>query len=81
METYSFQGKQKIPNIDQINNLTKSVFELTSFNNFLPFINQEKLFSREKIDLLIYTNHYCLITNLDNFWNEIKCVPFYVEDS
>ena len=56
-----------IPTFERLNNLNPNVFELSA-NDKTPspkFVN--KKYYDEQIDLLLYENHYCLITNLYNF--------------
>ena len=52
--------------LEILNNLNINVFELISFDDFVP-IYLNKICYEEEIDLLIYQNYYCLITNLHNF--------------
>ena len=55
---------------ERLNNLNINVFELSAFDKTLSpkYVNNN--FYDEEIDLLLYENHYCLITNLHNFfWN------------
>ena len=56
-----------IPSFERLNNLNINVFELSANDKtFSPkYIN--KNYYDEQIDLLLYENHYCLITNLHNF--------------
>ena len=56
-----------IPTFERLNSLNINVFELSANDKtFSPkYIN--KNYYDEQIDLLLYENHYCLITNLHNF--------------
>ena len=56
-----------IPTFERLNNLKPNVFELSANDKTLSpkFVN--KNYYDEQIDLLLYENHYCLITNLYNF--------------
>ena len=56
-----------IPTFEILNNLNINVFELSaSDKSLLPkYVN--KNYYDDQIDLLLYENHYCLITNLHNF--------------
>ena len=51
-----------IPNFENLNNLNINVFELTG--NVLTPIHVNKNYLQPQIDLLLYQNHYCLITRL-----------------
>ena len=51
-----------IPKFENLNNLNINVFELTG--NVLTPIHVNKNYLQPQIDLLIYQNHYCLITKL-----------------
>ena len=56
-----------IPTFERLNNLNINVFELSA-NDKSPSPNYvNKNYYDEQIDLLLYENHYCLITNLHNF--------------
>ena len=56
-----------IPTFERLNNLNINVFELSANDKtFSPkYVN--KNYYDDQIDLLLYENHYCLITNLHNF--------------
>ena len=51
-----------IPKFENLNNLIINVFELTG--NVLTPIHVNKKYLQPQIDLLLYENHYCLITRL-----------------
>ena len=51
-----------IPKFENLNNLNINVFELTG--NVLTPIHVNKNYLQPQIDLLLYQNHYCLITKL-----------------
>ena len=51
-----------IPKFENLNNLNINVFELTG--NVLTPIHVNKKYLQPQIDLLLYQNHYCLITRL-----------------
>ena len=51
-----------IPKFENLNNLNIKVFELTG--NVLTPIHVNKNYLQPQIDLLLYENHYCLITRL-----------------
>ena len=51
-----------IPKFVNLNNLNINVFELTG--NVLTPIHVNKTYLQPQIDLLLYQNHYCLITKL-----------------
>ena len=51
-----------IPKFENLNNLNINVFELTG--NVLTPIHINKNYLQPQIDLLLYENHYCLITKL-----------------
>ena len=51
-----------IPKFENLNNLNLNVFELTG--NVLTPIHVNKNYLQPQIDLLLYQNHYCLITRL-----------------
>ena len=55
-----------IPILERINNLN-IVFELSANDKTLSPKYVNKNYYDEQIDLLLYENHYCLITNLHNF--------------
>ena len=56
-----------IPTFERLNNLNINVFELSANDKSLSPIYVNKNYYDEQIDLLLYENHYCLITNLHNF--------------
>ena len=55
-----------IPTFEILNNLKINVFELSANDKSLSlkYVNQN--YYEEQIDLLLYENHYCLLTNLHN---------------
>ena len=57
-----------IPKFENLNNLNINVFELTG--NVLTPIHVNKNYLQPQIDLLLYQNHYCLITRLYCLINE-----------
>ena len=56
-----------IPTFERINNLNINVFELSANDKSLSPKYVNKNYYDDQIDLLLYENHYCLITNLHNF--------------
>ena len=56
-----------IPTFERLNNLNINVFELSANDKSLSPKYVNKNYYDEQIDLLLYENHYCLITNLHNF--------------
>ena len=56
-----------IQTFERLNNLNINVFELSANDKSLSPKYVNKKYYDEQIDLLIYENHYCLITNLHNF--------------
>ena len=56
-----------IPPFERLNNLNINVFELSANDKTLSPKYVNKNYYDEQIDLLLYENHYCLITNLHNF--------------
>ena len=56
-----------IPTFEILNNLNINVFEITANDKTLSPKYVNKNYYDEQIDLLLYENHYCLITNLHNF--------------
>ena len=56
-----------IPTFERLNNLNINVFELSANDNTLSPKYFNKNYYDEQIDLILYENHYCLITNLHNF--------------
>ena len=56
-----------IPTFETLNNLNVNVFELSAKDKTLSPKYVNKNFYDEQIDLLLYENHYCLITKLHNF--------------
>ena len=56
-----------IPTFERLNNLNENVFELSANDKSLSPKYVNKNYYDEQIDLLLYENHYCLITNLHNF--------------
>ena len=57
-----------IPKFENLNNLNINVFELTG--NILTPIHVNKKYLQPQIDLLLYQNHYCLITRLHYLINK-----------
>ena len=55
------------PTFGRLNNLNISVFELSANDKTLSPKYVNKNYYDEQIDLLLFENHYCLITNLYNF--------------
>ena len=56
-----------IPTFERLNNLNINVFEVSANDKSLSPKYVNKNYYDEQIDLLLYENHYCLITNLHNF--------------
>ena len=56
-----------LPTFERIKNLNINVFELSAIDKTLSLKYVNKNYNGEQIDLLLYENHYCLITNLHNF--------------
>ena len=56
-----------IPTFERLNNLNINVFELSANDKTLSPKYVNKNYYDEQIDLLLYENHYCLITNLYKF--------------
>ena len=56
-----------IPTFERLNNLNINVFELSANDKTLSPKYVNKNYFDEQIDLLLYENHYCLITSLYNF--------------
>ena len=56
-----------IPSFERLNNLNINVFELSASDKSLSPKYVNKNYYEEQIDLLLYENLYCLITNLHNF--------------
>ena len=56
-----------IPTFERLNNLNVNVFELSANEKSLSPKYVNKNYYDEQIDLLLYENRYCLITNLHNF--------------
>ena len=56
-----------IPTFERLNNLNINFFELSANDKSLSPKYVNKNYYDEQIDLLLYENHYCLITNLHNF--------------
>ena len=62
--------RKDIPTFEKLNSLNINVFELSANDETLSPKNVNKTYYDEQIDLLLYENNYCLITNLYNFcWN------------
>ena len=57
-----------IPKFERLNNSNINVFELSANDKTLSPKNVNKNYYDEQIDLLLYENQYCLITNLQNFF-------------
>ena len=65
---FQFPMKIKdIPTFERLNTLNINVFELSANDKTLSHKYVNKNYYDEQIDLLLYENHYCLITNLHNF--------------
>ena len=63
LKVLEFPMKVKdIPKFENLNNLNINVFELTG--NVLTPIHVNKNYLQPQIDLLLYQNHFCLITRL-----------------
>ena len=62
-----FPMKKDIPTFERINTLNINVFELSANDKSLSPKYVNKNYYDEQIDLLLYENHYCLITNIHNF--------------
>ena len=56
-----------MPTFERVNNLNINVFELSANDKTLSPKYVNKNYYDDQIDLLLYENHYCLITNLYNF--------------
>ena len=56
-----------IPTVERLNNFKKNVFELSANDKTLSPKNYNKNYYDEQKDLLLYENHYCLLTNLHYF--------------
>ena len=56
-----------IPTFETLNNLNINVFELSANDKSLSPKYVNKNYYEEQIDLLLYENQYCLITNSHNF--------------
>ena len=69
-----------IPTFERLNNLNINVFELSANDKSLSPKYVNKNYYDEQIDLLLYENHYCLITNLHNFCRSNEKLHIYVED-
>ena len=69
-----------IPTFERLNNLNIKVFELSANDKTLSpkYVNQN--YYDEQIDLLLYENHYCLITNLHNFCRNNEHYTHFIED-
>ena len=59
--------KKDIPTFERIINLNIKVFNLSANDKTLSPKYVNKNYYDEQIDLLLYENHYCLITILHNF--------------
>ena len=69
LDNLEFPMKVKdIPKFERKNNLNINVFELT--NNILSPIYINNNYNEPQIDLLLYENHYCLITKLHSLLNK-----------
>ena len=55
------------PTFERLNILNINVFQLSANDNSLSPKYVNKNYYDEQIDLLLYQNHYWLITNLHNF--------------
>ena len=69
-----------IPTFERLNNLNINVFEISANDKSLSLIYGNKNYYDEQIDLLVYENHYFLITNLHNFVAIMDTIHIYVED-
>ena len=56
-----------IPFFEILNNLNINVFELSAIDKTLSPKYIKKNYNNEQKDLLLYENHYCLLTNLHHF--------------
>ena len=56
-----------IPTFERLNNLNINVSEISANDKSLSPKYVNKNYYDEQIDLLLYENHYCFITNLRNF--------------
>ena len=61
-----------IPTFEILNNLNISVFELSANDRTLSPNYVNKNYYDEQIDLLLYENHFCLTTNLQNLFRIIE---------
>ena len=68
-----FRMKMKdIPTFERLNKLNINVFELSANDKTLSPKYVNKNYYDEQLDILLYENHYCLITNLHNFCRNIQ---------
>ena len=59
--------RKDIPTFERLYNLNINNFELSANDKTLSPKYVNKIHYDEQIDLLLYENHYCLITNLQKF--------------
>ena len=65
---------------EQLNKPNINVFELSSNEKTLSPKYINKNYYKEQRDLLLYDNHYCLITNFRNFVEIMNTLNIYAED-
>ena len=59
-------GTKIVPNFEKLNDLKLNVLEFKSCNAFLTkYVNRK--FYKQQIDLLLYKNQHCSLTDLHNF--------------
>ena len=73
--------KKDKPTFELLNNLNVNVFELSANDKLLSPKYVNKNTYDEQIDLLLNENHYCLITNLQNFVGILNIINTDVEDA
>ena len=61
-----------ISTFERLNNLIINVFELSVDDKTLSLKYVSKNYYDEQIELLLYENHYCLITSLHNFFRNYE---------
>ena len=69
-----------IPTFERLNNLNINVFEISANDKSLSPKYVSKNYYAGQIDLLLYENHYCLITNLHNIVGLRNSIHSYAED-
>ena len=69
-----------IPSFERLNNLSKNVFELSANDKTLSPNYVNKNYFDEQVDLILYENHYCFLTNLHNICRNNEHCKIYVED-